>query len=471
MYNVLQQTPEKMGTRKEPVRRPGFFPVYQVKRYLQTIIKQSTLNHFYMTLKRRDFITLSAIAGIAGITGGMTSCTSDPQTKKAETNDLSSMTGDVVAISLQEIEARIEKAQRLLTEQKIEALVLDAGTSLKYFTGISWSPSERPMVAIIPAKGTVRYVCPGFEESRLRERIKTGKEVYAWQEDESPYKQIAAACKEAGILSGNVGIEERLRFFILDGIRKEAPHFNYVSGDPVTIPCRMIKSAAELALMQKANDITSAAIKWGVSHLQEGMTQGDLSAIIADAQQKYGGASADALVLFGESSAFPHGSLKPQTLKKGDIVLMDCGCAIEHYISDITRTVVFGEATKRQLEVWNLEQRAQAAGFNAANAGAACEAVDAAARKVITEGGFGPGYKLPGLPHRTGHGIGMDGHEWGNMVKGNQQILQPGMCFSIEPNISIPGEFGVRLEDCVYMTEQGPRWFSQPAKSISEPFV
>ncbi len=426
-----------------------------------------------MTLKRRDFITRAALAGVTAAAGSLTSCTSASQNKdnSSDKKDLASMTGDVVPITLKEVEARIEKAQRLLTEQKMEALILDAGTSMKYFTDISWSGSERPMIAVLPAKGAVRFVCPGFEESRLRERIKVGKDVYAWQEDESPYKQVAAALKDAGVSSGNIGIEERVRFFIFDGIRKEASHLNFVSGDPVTIPCRMIKSAAELALLQKANNITSAAMKWGISQLQEGMSQGDLSAIIVEAQRKMGGASGDALVLFGESSAFPHGSLKPQTLKKGDIVLMDCGCSVEHYISDITRTVVFGaDPTKRQLDVWTLEQKAQAAGFNAAKIGAPCEDVDAAARKVVTDGGFGPGYKLPGLPHRTGHGIGMDGHEWGNMVKGNKQPLQTGMCFSIEPNISIPGEFGVRLEDCVYMTENGPQWFSKPAKSITEPF-
>ena len=198
-------------------------------------------------------------------------------------------------------------------EQKIEALILDAATSMEYFTGISWWPSERTMVAIIPAKGDTRYVCPGFEESRLRELIKIGKDVYAWQEDESPYKQIAVALKDAGILSGTIGIEERLRFFILDGVRKEASHLNYVSGDPVTMPCRMIKSTAELALMQKSNDVTSAAIKFSINQLHEGMTQVELSAMIAEAQQKLGGAFADALVLFGESSSFPHGSIKPRT--------------------------------------------------------------------------------------------------------------------------------------------------------------
>ena len=213
------------------------------------------------------------------------------------------MTGNAVPITVEEREARIEKAQRLLTENKIAALILDAGTSMEYFTGISWWPSERPMVAIVPARGGTRYICPGFEESRLRELIKTGKDVYAWQEDESPYNQIAVALKDAGILSGNVGIEERLRFFVLDGLRKEAPHLNYISADPVTIPCRIIKSPAELALMQKANDVTSAAMKFGMSQLHEGMTQGELSAIIVEPQQKFGGVAPDALVLFGQSSS------------------------------------------------------------------------------------------------------------------------------------------------------------------------
>lgn len=425
-----------------------------------------------MTIKRRDFINLSAIAAATSLAAGLSSCSNGQAKEKVSpVDELQSMTGDVVPITLQEREARIEKAQRLLTENKIEALILDSGTSLQYFTGISWWPSERTMVAIIPAKGDVKYICPGFEENRLRELIKIGKDVYAWQEDESPYKQIATALKNAGIQSGSIGIEERLRFFILDGVRKEASHLNYVSGDPVTMPCRMIKSTSELALMQKAADITSAAIKIGITQLHEGMTQVELSSVIDDAQRKLGGQPDFSLALFGESSSFPHGSTRPRTLKKGDIVLMDCGCTVENYSSDITRTIVFGaEPTKRQEEIWKLEQQAQAAGFLAAKIGAACEEVDAAARKIITDAGFGPGYKLPGLPHRTGHGIGMDVHEWGYMVKGNKQVLQPGMCFSVEPTISIPGEFGVRLEDCVYMTEQGPKWFSKTSKSISEPF-
>jgi Xaa-Pro dipeptidase len=422
-----------------------------------------------MPVKRRDFINLSVLTAGAVLTS-TSGRAANNKTGNIATS-LSTMTGDVVPITVQEREARIAKAQGLMKEQHIEALILDAGTSLTYFTGISWWPSERPMVAVIPAKGSTSYVCPSFEESRLRELIKIGKDVYAWQEDESPYAQIIHALKEAGIQSGSVAMEERLRFFILDGIRKEAPQYNYVSGTPVTMPCRIIKSAAELALMQKATDITVAAIKQGITQMKEGMSQGDLAGIIANAHDQLGGNGGGGLVLFGESSAFPHGSVQPRTLKKGDIVLMDCGCSVEGYASDITRTVVFGsEPTKRQADIWKLEQASQLAGFNAAKLGAACEAVDAASRKVITEAGFGPGYKLPGLPHRTGHGIGMDGHEWGNMVKGNKQLLQPGMCFSIEPTIAIPGEFGVRLEDCIYMTEQGPKSFAPFAKSISEPF-
>ncbi len=402
---------------------------------------------------------------------GLNSCSENEEKETANlTKNLKPITGEVAPISVSEREDRIAKAQRLLSENNMEALLLDAGTGLKYFTGISWWPSERTMVAIIPAKGEVQYVCPGFEEARLREQISIGKNVFAWQEDESPYKLISKVFADAGIVSGNIAIEETTRFFIVNGLRKEAPHLNYVSGDPVTIPCRIIKSAAEIKLMQKAFDITLAAIKHCAGQLREGMSQDELSSMIMSAQNELGGKADFALCLFDKASAYPHGTKQPQQLKKGDIVLMDCGCLVEGYNSDITRTIVFGKPTKRQQEIWSLEKEAQAAGFAAAKIGAPCEAVDAAARKLITDAGFGPGYKLPGLPHRTGHGIGMDGHEWGNMVKGNKQLLEPGMCFSIEPNISIVGEFGVRLEDCVYMTEEGPKWFSQPSKSIQEPF-
>ncbi|HQU55049.1 MAG TPA: Xaa-Pro peptidase family protein [Saprospiraceae bacterium] len=422
-----------------------------------------------MSIRRRDFINLTGMAAatsmVTGFKAGVVNQPMDPN------QALESMTADVVPIAQAEREERIAKAQRLLAENKMDALILDCGTSLNYFTGIRWWPSERTMVAIIPARGEIQYVCPGFEEARLREQITIGKDVYVWQEDESPYQLIAKAIKDAGITFGNTAIEERTRFFIVDGVRKEAPSQNYVSGDPVTIGCRIHKSTAEIQLMQKASDITWAAIKQGVSQLKEGMTQGELASVIMKAQTAMGGVADFALCLFGTDSAFPHGTVHPQPLKEGDVVLMDCGCTVEGYNSDITRTVVFGNPTKRQREIWTLEKAAQEAGFNAAKIGAPCEAVDAAARKVITDAGFGPGYQLPGLPHRTGHGIGMDGHEWGNMVKGNKRPLEPGMCFSVEPTIAIPGEFGVRLEDCVYMTEEGPHWFSRTSHSIDEPFA
>jgi Xaa-Pro dipeptidase len=270
--------------------------------------------------------------------------------------------------------------------------------------------------------------------------------------------------------SGFVGIEERVRFFIFDGIRKEASHLNYVSADPISARCRLIKSPAEIALMQKANDVTIAAYKAGVALLHEGMSPGDFGAITSDAHSRLG-ANGEIGVNFGQASAFPHGSIQPQHLKKGDIVLMDGGCKVEGYSSDISRTVVFGaEPTKRQREVWEVQKRSQAAGFAAARLGDPCENVDIAARKVLTDAGFGPGYKIPGCPHRTGHGIGMDGHEWGNMVLGNKQPLEVGMCFSVEPTIAIYGEFGVRIEDCAYMTESGPKWFSVPSPAIDQPF-
>jgi Xaa-Pro dipeptidase len=405
-----------------------------------------------LNLKRRNFIQLSTFAAGTTLAAGFSTVRAAVDSTGLEKNKslLQYPTADIVPITVEERKARVAKAQSYLQENKMEALVLEGGTAMEYFTGISWWPSERTMAAIIPANGDLFYVCPGFEESRFREQVTIGHEVFVWQEDESPYTLIADAFRKAGIHSGKIGIEEETRFFIFNGIRKAAPHMQYVSGDPVTIPCRLIKSAAELALLQKASDITVAAIKTGIAGLKEGVSQSEISEIINKAHRQMGATPDFALVLFGKSSALPHGSLHGEPLQKGDIVLMDCGCKVEGYCSDITRTIVFGaEPTQRQLEIWNLEQKAQAAGFAAAQPGQACESVDAAARKVITDAGFGPGYQLPGLPHRTGHGIGMDGHEWGNMVKGNLQKLQAGMCFSIEPMITIPGEFGVRLEDCV----------------------
>jgi Xaa-Pro dipeptidase len=428
-------------------------------------------------MKRRNFIHMSALgAGTSLFAGTSAFGLSQRSSEIISLDQLTSWEADIVPISLEERKSRIAKAQELMRKNGIQAVVLDSGTSMEYFTGMTWGQSERPMVAVIPAKGEVSYICPKFEEDRLEEIIsmgnKIGEKIYPWEEDESPYAQIIQAIRDSGGNSGRIGMEERVRFFIADGVRKVSSSFEVVSADPVTIPCRIIKSAAEIALMQIATNMTIEAMKLGFAALKEGEGPSNFSSAVAQGHQRMGGRHSFALANFGEASAFPHGSSKPQILKNGDVVLVDCGCRVQGYNSDISRTIVFGaKPTSRQLEIWNLEKEAQAAGFKAAQIGAPLEAVDAAARKVITDAGFGPDYKLPGLPHRTGHGIGMDGHEWGNAVRGNKQILEPGMCFSIEPNISIVGEFGVRHEDCVYMTSEGPVWFSKPSPSISQPFA
>jgi len=380
------------------------------------------------------------------------------------------MTDGIVPIADDERKARIERARRLMAENRLDAIYLEGGSSMFYFTGVRWGLSERPFVGVIPAKGELGWVCPAFEEARARELVKGDADVRVWQEDESPYRLVAQILKDRGA-TGRVGVEERLRFFIFNGVKKEAPSIEYASADPVSAGCRMIKSPAELALMQRANDQTIAAYKVGLSALRAGMTQGDLRDTILTAFRDVGATGGSVSVSFGEYSAFPHGSITPQKLTEGDVVQIDGGCNVDGYQSDITRTTVFGKPTTRQIDVWNLEKRAQAAAFAAAKPGVPCEAVDAAARQVITDAGFGPGYKVPGLPHRTGHGIGLDGHEWTNFVKGNTTPLQPGMCFSDEPMIAIYGEFGIRLEDCLYITDSGARFFTQPSPAIDQPFA
>ena len=377
---------------------------------------------------------------------------------------------DVKPITNEERTLRIEKAQSLLAKNNMAALILDAGTSMRYFTGLSWHPSERSMLVIIPAKGELTYICPYFEEDRLREMMIIGKHIRTWHEDENPFAFCIQTIKDLGFSTGTLAIEEQTRFFIVDGLRKAGPHFQCVSADPITVSLRLLKSPNEIALMQAANNATVQAIMAGIQGLKEGIGPRGISQLIAQKHSELGAQHGFASVTFGTATSFPHGSSRKQILQAGDMVMLDCGCNIDGYESDITRTIVFGDASSKQIRIWELEKEAQQAGFDAAKLGDPCENVDKAARNVLIKAGFGPGYTMPGLPHRTGHGIGMDGHEWGNMVKGNTLALQVGMCFSIEPTIAIPGEFGVRLEDCVYMTEQGPKWFTQPSPSIRKPF-
>lgn len=382
---------------------------------------------------------------------------------------LRKMTDGIVPIALAERRARIEKAQRLMRDNRISAIYLEPGSSMFYFTGMRWGLSERMFGLVIPARGELAWVCPKFEEERARELIKIGNDIRTWEEDESPYKRVAEIFHDRRLGGGRIGMEERVRFFLFDGIRQAAPGFQFTSADPITAGCRMFKSPAELALMQRANDITIVAYKATIDSMREGMTQDEFSGNCSAAFRALG-VGGGVFCSFGKYTAFPHGSSTPQKLQEGDVVLMDGGCSVEGYQSDITRTFVFGKPTQRQRDIWNLERKSQDAGFVAAKVGAPCEAVDAAARKVLTDAGFGPDYKVPGLPHRTGHGIGLDGHEWTNFVRGNKTPLQPGMCFSDEPTIVIYGEFGIRLEDCLYITEQGPKFFTKQSPSIEEPF-
>jgi Xaa-Pro dipeptidase len=428
-----------------------------------------------MRITRRTFVQSSAVAGAAALAHNSVAAQGrgaggGGNPAPASILALRPLPNPAPAITDDERRARVAKAQRLMTEQGLGAIVLEGGTSMSYFVNVRWGLSERPFLLVIPAKGELAYISPAFEEQRAREVIKFSKDVRVWEEDDDPLALVSGILKDRGVSTAKVGVEERVRFFVAAALQKAAPASQVVLATPVTAGCRMIKSPAEIACLQYANEITLAAFKAGLATLREGMTQGELGGNISAAYRQMGANGAVA-VSFGEYSAFPHGSIEPQRLKPGDVVQIDDGVSWEGYQSDITRTVVFGKATARQTEVWNLEKKAQAAAFAAAKIGATCESVDAAARKVITDAGFGPGYKVPGLPHRTGHGIGMDGHEWTNFVKGNKTTLEPGMCFSDEPMIAIYGEFGIRLEDCLYMTTAGPKFFTEPSPAIDQPFA
>ena len=428
-------------------------------------------------MNRRNFIQVAALGTVAGAAGCARADVSAEQGRGTGASGglppsiqaLKPMTAGIVPIADDERRARIAKAQRLMAEQKIDAVFMEGTASCFYFANMRWGQSERTFGVVIPAKGELAYVCPKFEEDRARELIKFGTDVRTWEEHESPYKLIVQIVRDRGLQNRRIGMEERVRFFIADGVRKEAAGMEIVDATPVTAGCRIYKSPAEIALMQRANDVTIAAYRAALATMTEGMTQGQLSGNIAAAFTALG-FSGGASVQVGKWSALPHGSITPQAIHQGDVVMIDGGTSCEGYASDITRTTVLGKPTQRQTDVWNKEKEAQTAAFQAMKLGAPCESVDAAARKVIEAAGFGPGYKTPGLPHRTGHGIGLEGHEWTNFVKGNTTPLAPGMCFSDEPMIAIPGEFGIRLEDCVYFDQAGAHFFTKQSIAIDQPF-
>jgi len=422
-----------------------------------------------MTVSRRQWLEITGAGAFGAALAAAPAEAAPADELPAPIAALKPMTEGVSPITQDERKARLARARKLMAETGLDAVLLASGSSLVYFTGAQWGISERFFGAVITRDGYPAWVTPAFEKQRGLEQIKLGEDVRAWEEHESPYALVASILKDRGAAGGRVGVEETMPFVFADGLAKALPAAKVESATPVTAGCRMIKDAHEIALMRRANEITVAAHRAVFASLKEGMTQSQVAGLAAQAHRQLG-MQGGSLVLFGKDAAFPHGTTKPQPLKPGDVVLMDGGGRLMGYSSDITRTGVFGAApTERQRKVWDLVRKAQEAAFKTAKPGVECQAVDAAARKVIEEGGFGPDYKY--LTHRLGHGIGMDGHEWTYFVRGNTTKLRPGMCFSDEPGIYIYGEMGIRHEDIIFITETGAENMTKWTGSPEEPAV
>jgi Xaa-Pro dipeptidase len=414
-----------------------------------------------MRISRRSmFRRTSAVLGSLGIS----SLRAFPQEPaKDPFSDLKSMTAGVSRPTLGDFEARMEKARKLMIEKKFDALYLNGGTSMEYFVGTRWSLSERMFALLIPARGEVAYICPRFEEERARELVRLGTDIRTWEDDQSPYRLVKEFLLDRKIATGTIGIEPSVREFVIDGLQKACPSARFVNGENITQDCRMIKSKRELDYMALACEISQKAYDAALRTVREGMSQGELSRNVSLAHSRLG-ASGGGAVSFGPNSAFPHGSIMDRTLKPGDVILIDGGCRVEGFSSDVTRTVVFGKPSEKLQKVWDIVKKAQDAALAAAKPGVPCEEVDAAARRVIVDAGFGPGYKY--FTHRVGHGIGMDGHEYPYLVRGNKLPLQPGMTFSDEPGIYIVGEFGVRTEVVIHITDDGALFFRNTTPTL-----
>jgi Xaa-Pro dipeptidase len=430
-------------------------------------------------MNRRKFIGASAALAVLGRTPSLFAQKEQNTSLPPSIEALTSMRDQAKPITNDERRARIEKARRLMAEHKIGALVLTGGTSLAYFAGMRWGGGERLFACVIPVKGEPFFVCPAFEEDRAREQIALGPfgpdhaDVRTWNEDESPYALVAHGLKDRGLGTASIGIEETTKLVWSDGIAAAAPHAKVILGTAITAGCRMIKDAHELALMQLANTATLKVYNAVYQAIQPGMTQRQVSDLISLAYRRVG-FPGDASVQTGPYTALPHGSSTPQTISEGTIIMIDDGCTVEGYQSDITRTFVLGKATAKMNKVFDIVRNAQNAALKAAKPGAPLESIDAAAREVIISAGYGPGFKY--FSHRLGHGIGMDGHEWPYLVKNNMfgwaksLRAQPGMCFSNEPGVYIRGEFGVRLEDDMHITDDGANLFTPQSESLEKPF-
>jgi Xaa-Pro dipeptidase len=427
-------------------------------------------------ISRRKFLEAGSItAGVAmasslRVAASATECSD--QKIAPSIAALKSRKSEATPITREERVQRWDRARQLMSENALDSILLMEGTSLKYFTGIRWWGGERTFALLLPQKGSPFYVCPAFEEGRAREQIANAPEgenpdVRIWQEDQSPYQLIAQGLKDRGVANGKLGLEETVRFVFAEGISKAAPQATITSATPVTAGCRMIKSAHEIALMRLAAHVTLAAYQATYQALTDGMTQPQVEELVRKAHEQLG-FTGDADVQVGEFSAFPHGSVTPQVVHEGTIVLMDGGCTVEGYASDITRTFVLGKASEKMKSVFDIVHRAQSAALATARPGVECGAIDAAARKVVTDGGYGPDYKY--FTHRLGHGMGMDGHEWPYLVRGNKTKLQANMTTSDEPGIYIRGEFGIRLEDDMHVTENGAELFTPQSPSLEDPF-
>lgn len=364
---------------------------------------------------------------------------------------------------------RIERARQLMTEQDADALLIGAGPSLNYFAGIDWSASERLVAMLLGSKGRPILIAPAFELGTLETSLAIDADIRLWEEDESPSELVAAALRDLQV--STLAVDPALAFVLVERLRRAAPSLHVLEASPIVDGCRMIKSAAELALLQQAKSMTLEVQRRAARILSEGITATEVRRFINEAHRRLGASgSSFCIVQFGRSTAYPHGLPGECHLQEGDVVLIDTGCTIEGYHSDLTRTYVFGEANPEQRRIWSIESEAQQAAFDAVRPGIPCESVDAAARAVLEKAGLGPGYRLPGLPHRTGHGIGLSIHEAPYLVKGDRTMLQPGMCLSNEPMIVVPNRFGIRLEDHFHVTEAGAAWFTQPQPSIDDPF-